>query len=140
LIKPVSPRTLEDVADDYVGCCSQLLRNPLQLGVEGLRQDDVDEGSVRVLLDGQYLFLRGLRQLNYFFRILTSLRIFSGSTVGEIYLKDGVEPGKIAYKIAEKTGMSHRWVVKYLPNTKHFGFRGTRAGLRGRCGLWAMRL
>jgi len=36
--------------------------------------------------------------------------------LGEIYLKEGVEPGKIAYKIAEKTGMSHRWVVKYLPN------------------------
>jgi len=35
--------------------------------------------------------------------------------LGEIYLKKGVEPGKIAYKIAEKTGMSYRWVMKYLP-------------------------
>ena len=38
------------------------------------------------------------------------------SRLGEIYLSEGVEPGKIAYKITEETGMSHRWVVKYLPN------------------------
>jgi hypothetical protein len=36
--------------------------------------------------------------------------------LGEIYQKEGIEPGKIAYKIAEKTGMSYRWVMKYLPN------------------------
>jgi len=36
--------------------------------------------------------------------------------LGEIYVNEGVEPGKIAYEIAEETGMSHRWVVKYLPN------------------------
>jgi len=36
--------------------------------------------------------------------------------LGEIYLKEGVEHGKIAYKIAEKTGMSYRWVAKYLPD------------------------
>jgi len=36
--------------------------------------------------------------------------------LGEIYLKEGVEPGKIAYKIAEKTGMSYTWVMKYLPD------------------------
>jgi transcriptional regulator with XRE-family HTH domain len=36
--------------------------------------------------------------------------------LGEIYQKEGVEQGKIAYKIAEKTGMSYRWVMKYLPN------------------------
>jgi hypothetical protein len=35
--------------------------------------------------------------------------------LGEIYLKQGVEHGKIAYKIAEKTGMSYPWVMKYLP-------------------------
>jgi hypothetical protein len=35
--------------------------------------------------------------------------------LGEIYLKEGVEKGKIAYKIAEKTGMSYQWVMKYLP-------------------------
>jgi len=35
--------------------------------------------------------------------------------LGEIYQKEGVEQGKIAYKIAEKTGMSYRWVMKYLP-------------------------
>ena len=36
--------------------------------------------------------------------------------LGEIYLNEGVEQGKIAYKIAEKTGMTCRWVTKYLPD------------------------
>jgi len=36
--------------------------------------------------------------------------------LAEIYQKEGVEPGKIAYKIAEKTGMSYTWVMKYLPD------------------------
>jgi len=36
--------------------------------------------------------------------------------LGEIYLNEGVELGKIAYKIAEKTGMSYQWVTKYLPD------------------------
>ena len=36
--------------------------------------------------------------------------------LGEIYLNEGVEPGKIAYKITEKTGMSYQWVTKYLPD------------------------
>jgi len=46
--------------------------------------------------------------------------------LGEIYLKEGVEPGKIAEKIMEKTGMSYRWVMKYLPDK----FK-ERAGLGG---------
>jgi len=36
--------------------------------------------------------------------------------LGEIYLSEGVELGKIAYKIAEVTGMSYRWVMKYMPD------------------------
>jgi len=36
--------------------------------------------------------------------------------LGEIYLSEGLKPGKIAHKIAEKTGMSYRWVMKYLPD------------------------
>jgi ParB-like chromosome segregation protein Spo0J len=36
--------------------------------------------------------------------------------LGEIYLHEGVKPGKIALKIAEMTGMSYRWVMKYLPD------------------------
>jgi len=36
--------------------------------------------------------------------------------LGEIYLSEGVNRGKIAYKIAEMTGMSYRWVMKYLPD------------------------
>ena len=35
--------------------------------------------------------------------------------LGEIYQKEGVKPGEIAYKIAEETGMSYTWVMKYLP-------------------------
>jgi hypothetical protein len=35
--------------------------------------------------------------------------------VGEIYLKEGVAPGEIAYKIAAETGMSYRWAIKYMP-------------------------
>jgi ParB-like chromosome segregation protein Spo0J len=36
--------------------------------------------------------------------------------LGEIYLSEGVKLGKIAYKIADMTGMSYRWVMKYLPD------------------------
>ena len=36
--------------------------------------------------------------------------------LGEVYFNEGVEPGKIAYEIAEETGMSYRWVMKYLPD------------------------
>jgi hypothetical protein len=36
--------------------------------------------------------------------------------LGEIFLEKGVEPGQIAYKIAEESGMSYRWVIKYLPD------------------------
>ena len=36
--------------------------------------------------------------------------------LGQIYLNEGVERGNITYKIAEKTGMSCRWVTKYLPD------------------------
>jgi hypothetical protein len=35
--------------------------------------------------------------------------------LGEIYLNNGIEPGKIAYAVAEETGMSYTWVMKYLP-------------------------
>ena len=35
--------------------------------------------------------------------------------LGEIYLNEGVKPGKISHKIMEETGMSYRWVMKYLP-------------------------
>ncbi|MDH5266091.1 MAG: hypothetical protein OEW62_00280 [Candidatus Bathyarchaeota archaeon] len=36
--------------------------------------------------------------------------------LGEVYFNEGVEPGKIAYEVAEETGMSYRWVMKYLPD------------------------
>ena len=35
--------------------------------------------------------------------------------LGEICFRKGIEPGKIAYEIAEETGMSYQWVMKYLP-------------------------
>lgn len=37
--------------------------------------------------------------------------------LGEAYVKAGVKPGaEIARKISEETGMSFRWVMKYLPD------------------------
>jgi hypothetical protein len=36
--------------------------------------------------------------------------------LGEIHLKEGIAPGRIAQEIAEETGMSYRWVMKYLPD------------------------
>lgn len=36
--------------------------------------------------------------------------------LGEIYLRDGIEPGKIAHCLVHDTGMSFRWVMKYLPD------------------------
>ncbi|MCW3976800.1 MAG: ParB/RepB/Spo0J family partition protein [Candidatus Bathyarchaeota archaeon] len=36
--------------------------------------------------------------------------------LGEIYFNQGIEPGKIAYEIADATGMSYTWVMKYLPD------------------------
>lgn len=35
--------------------------------------------------------------------------------LGEIFLKERWKIGNVAYKIAEETGMSYRWVMKYLP-------------------------
>jgi len=36
--------------------------------------------------------------------------------IGKILLEKGVPPGEISKKIAEKTGMSYTWVMKYLPD------------------------
>jgi len=36
------------------------------------------------------------------------------SELGEIYIREGVRPGKIAHELVEATGMSYRWVMKYL--------------------------
>ncbi|MEM2518060.1 MAG: hypothetical protein QXO49_03805 [Candidatus Bathyarchaeia archaeon] len=37
--------------------------------------------------------------------------------LGEIYLREGLKRGtELAYKISEETGMSYRWVMKYLPS------------------------
>jgi hypothetical protein len=35
--------------------------------------------------------------------------------LAEIYLKEGIAVGKIAYSLSEETGMSYRWIAKYLP-------------------------
>ncbi len=34
--------------------------------------------------------------------------------LGQVLLNEGIEPGDIASVIAERTGMSYRWVTKYL--------------------------
>ena len=36
--------------------------------------------------------------------------------IGEIHRKEGMTRGRIAKEIAEETGMSYRWVMKYLPD------------------------
>jgi hypothetical protein len=56
--------------------------------------------------------------------------------LGEIYQKEGVKPGKIAQKIAEKTGMSYTWVMKYLPEKLKDPTQSDRAksALRRRAG------
>ena len=36
--------------------------------------------------------------------------------LGEVSFNEGVEPGKIAYEIAEETGMSYRLVMQYSPD------------------------
>lgn len=36
--------------------------------------------------------------------------------LGKICLSEGLKLGKIAYKVAEETGMSYWWVMKYLPD------------------------
>ena len=51
--------------------------------------------------------------------------------LGEICLGESIELGKIAYEIAEETGMSYTWVMKYLPdrfkdNVKSENARATR--------------
>jgi hypothetical protein len=47
--------------------------------------------------------------------------------LAEIYLSEGIENGKIAYKIAEKTGMSYQWVIKYLPDKFKHRMQSERA-------------
>ena len=48
--------------------------------------------------------------------------------LGEIYLSEGVEPGKISQKIMEETGMSYTWVMKYLPEKFKDCVQSERAG------------
>lgn len=38
------------------------------------------------------------------------------SRLGEICLNEGKEIGKLVYELAYQTGMSYRWVAKYLPD------------------------
>jgi transposase len=37
-------------------------------------------------------------------------------TLGDIYVQEGTAVGKIAYELSHHTGMSYRWVAKYLPD------------------------
>ncbi|MBW2561647.1 MAG: hypothetical protein JRE40_12445 [Deltaproteobacteria bacterium] len=48
--------------------------------------------------------------------------------LGEIYSSEGVKPGRIAYKIADETGMSYTWVMKYLPDRFKDSLQSERAG------------
>jgi hypothetical protein len=55
--------------------------------------------------------------------------------LGRIYLEAGERPGKLAYRIAQETGMSYRWVMKYLPDDLK-----ARPGLGGPALLGAQKL
>ena len=52
--------------------------------------------------------------------------------LGELYLSEGLKPGKIAYKIAEETGMSYPWVMQYLPDKykERLGLGGSSKALK----------
>ncbi len=52
-------------------------------------------------------------------------------SLGRIYMMEGEKPGRLAFKIAEDTGMSYRWVMKYLPENMK-----SRPGLGGPSKLW----
>ena len=52
--------------------------------------------------------------------------------LGEIYLSEGVKPKGIAQKIMEKTGMSYRWVMKYLPDKFKGALQSERASAAAR--------
>jgi hypothetical protein len=57
--------------------------------------------------------------------------------LGEIYFREGIGFGKIAYEIAEETGMSYQWVMKYLPDRFKDSLQSERAklALRHRAGM-----
>jgi len=47
--------------------------------------------------------------------------------LGKICLGEGIEPGEIAYTIAEETGMSYPWVMKYIPDRFKDNLQSERA-------------
>ena len=47
--------------------------------------------------------------------------------LGETNLSEGIEPGKIAHEIADQTGMSYQWVMKYLPDRFKDSLQSERA-------------
>ena len=47
--------------------------------------------------------------------------------------KEGISPGRIASSIAEETGMSYRWVVKYLSTEFKDDSQSKRASAAARC-------
>jgi len=58
---------------------------------------------------------------------------------GEILLEEGVKPGEISKRIAEETGMSYRWVMKYLPDRFKDDSQSERASSAARCAATKVR-
>jgi hypothetical protein len=54
------------------------------------------------------------------------------SELGEILLEEGMQPGEISKAIVELTGMSYRWVMKYLPEKFKDYYQSERASLAAR--------
>jgi hypothetical protein len=58
--------------------------------------------------------------------------------LGEVLLDEGTPRGRIAYRIAEETGMSYRWVMKYLPTEFKDERQSARASAAARCAATAL--
>jgi hypothetical protein len=52
--------------------------------------------------------------------------------LGQIYFNEGIGPGKIAQAVAYKTGMSYRWVTKYMPKNFKDNLQSERASSAAR--------
>jgi hypothetical protein len=88
--------------------------------IDGLHRFEADENWPRVVLDDV-----GTVKEKFIARLISNVcrRHVSAEEkseildrLGEAYFSEGIEPGKIAYEIAEETGMSYRWVMTYLPD------------------------
>ena len=109
------------------------------------RQGNIIDGQHRLAVDSDWPAIRldhiGSERERLLARLVSNVcrRTVSASEkretlgrLGRIYIEEGERLGKLADRIAEDTGMSYRWVMKYLP--QHLktrpGIGGPSAGLK----------